>query len=90
MLQGGLVKAAFFVRHRLRDNESMQQAITRSPDIMHGTPVFRGTRVPVQTLFDYLEGGETLEDFLNGFPTVPRELAIQALEEAKQLLLARL
>jgi uncharacterized protein (DUF433 family) len=68
----------------------MQQAITRSPDIMHGTPVFRGTRVPVQTLFDYLEGGETLEDFLNGFPTVPRELAIQALEEAKQLLLARL
>lgn len=68
----------------------MQQAITRHPDIMHGVPVFRGTRVPVQTLFDYLEGGETLEDFLEGFPTVPRELALQALEEAKQLLLARL
>jgi uncharacterized protein (DUF433 family) len=67
----------------------MQQAITRHPDIMHGTPVFRGTRVPVQTLLDYLEGGETLEDFLSGFPTVPRELALQALEEAKQLLLAR-
>jgi uncharacterized protein (DUF433 family) len=67
----------------------MQQAITRHPDIMHGVPVFRGTRVPVQTLFDYLEGGETLEDFLAGFPTVPRELALQALEEAKQLLLAR-
>jgi uncharacterized protein (DUF433 family) len=61
----------------------MQQAITRHPDIMHGVPVFRGTRV--QTLFDYLEGGETLEDFLAGFPTVPRELALQALEEAKKL-----
>jgi uncharacterized protein (DUF433 family) len=56
---------------------------------MHGTPVFRGTRVPVQTLFDYLEGGETLDDFLDGFPTVSRELAIQALEEAKHLLLTR-
>ena len=56
---------------------------------MHGVPVFRGTRVPVQTLFDYLEGGETLENFLEGFPTVSRALALQALEEAKQLLLAR-
>ncbi len=67
----------------------MAQAITRDSEIMHGTPVFRGTRVPVQTLFDYLEGGETLEDFLEGFPTVSRELALQALEEAKQLLLSR-
>ena len=57
---------------------------------MHGTPVFRGTRVPVQTLFEYIEGGETIEDFLEGFPTVSRELAIQALEEAKHLLLSRL
>ncbi len=56
---------------------------------MHGVPVFRGTRVPVQTLFDYLEGGETLEEFLEGFPTVSRSLALAALEEAKQLLLAR-
>lgn len=56
---------------------------------MHGVPVFRGTRVPVQTLFEYLEGGDTLEDFLAGFPTVSRDLALQALEEAKQLLLAR-
>jgi uncharacterized protein (DUF433 family) len=56
---------------------------------MHGTPVLGGTRVPVQTLFEYLEGGETLEDFLQGFPTVSRALAIQALEEAKQLLLER-
>jgi len=67
----------------------MAQAITRDPEIMHGTPVFRGTRVPVQTLFDYLEGGSTLEDFLEGFPTVSRELALQTLEEAKHLLLAR-
>jgi len=67
----------------------MPQAITRDPEIMHGTPVFRGTRVPVQTLFDYLEGGETLEAFLEGFPTISRELALQALEEAKQLLLSR-
>jgi uncharacterized protein (DUF433 family) len=66
----------------------MVHAITRDPETMHGVPVFRGTRVPVQTLFDYLEGGDTLEDFLTGFPTVPRTLAGEALEEAKLLLLA--
>jgi len=66
----------------------MTQAIVRDPEIMHGVSVFRGTRVPVQTLFDYLEGGETIEEFLQGFPTVSRDLALQALEEAKQLLLA--
>ena len=66
----------------------MTPAIVRDPEIMHGVPVFRGTRVPVQTLFDYLEGGETIEEFLQGFPTVSRDLALQALEEAKQLLLA--
>lgn len=68
----------------------MAEAVIRDPEILHGTPVFRGTRVPAQTLFDYLEGGETLEDFLAGFPTVSRALAIQALEEAKVLLLARI
>jgi uncharacterized protein (DUF433 family) len=67
----------------------MAQAIIRDPEIMHGTPIFRGTRVPVQTLFDYLEGGDSLDEFLEGFPTVSRELALQALEEAKQLLRAR-
>jgi uncharacterized protein (DUF433 family) len=56
---------------------------------MHGIPVFRGTRVLVATLFDYLEGGDTLEDFLEGFPTVSRTLALEALEEAKRLLLTR-
>ncbi len=64
----------------------MAQAITREPDTMHGVPVFRGTRVPVQTLFDYLEGGDSLEEFLEGFPTVPRALALDALEEARLLL----
>jgi uncharacterized protein (DUF433 family) len=63
--------------------------IVRNPEVLGGTPVFRGTRVPIQTLFDYLEGGETLEDFLEGFPTVTRDAALAALEEAKQLLLTR-
>jgi uncharacterized protein (DUF433 family) len=63
--------------------------IIRNPDILGGTAVFRGTRVPIRALFDYLEGGETLEVFLEGFPTVSREAAVAALEEAKELLLAR-
>ena len=62
--------------------------ITKNPDILGGTPVFRGTRVPIQTLFDYLEGGETLEDFLEGFHAVTGEAAIFALNEAKTLLFA--
>lgn len=69
-------------------NRAME-VIVKNRDILGGTPVFRGTRVPVQVLFDYLEGGETLEDFLEGFPTVSRESAVAALEEAKQLLLSR-
>jgi uncharacterized protein (DUF433 family) len=73
----------------LRDNEEVTRAIAKDPETMHGLPVFRGTRVPVQTLFEYLSGGDTLEDFLEGFPTVSRALAVEALEEAKQLLLAR-
>lgn len=68
---------------------SGMNVILRDKDILGGTPVFRGTRVPVQNLFDYLEGGETLEDFLEGFPTVTREVALAALEGAKDLLLAR-
>jgi uncharacterized protein (DUF433 family) len=64
-------------------------AISVDPETMHGLPVFRGTRVPVQTLFEYLEGGDTLEDFLEGFPTVSRTLAVEALEEARRLLLGR-
>jgi uncharacterized protein (DUF433 family) len=67
----------------------MQDAITRDAEVMHGTPVFRGTRVPVETLFEYLEHGDSLDDFLEGFPTVSRELAIQVLEESKELRLGR-
>ncbi len=58
--------------------------ITSSPEIMGGTPVFVGTRVPVQTLIDYLKGGETIQDFLEGFPTVTREQVIAFLEEAEE------
>lgn len=57
--------------------------ITSSPEITGGTPVFDGTRVPVQTLLDYIEAGETIEDFLDGFPSVRREQVIAFLEESK-------
>ncbi len=67
----------------------MDQPITCDPDVMHGTPVFRGTRVPVKTLFEYSESGDSLDDFLEGFPSVRREVAIQVLEEAKELRLAK-
>jgi uncharacterized protein (DUF433 family) len=56
--------------------------ISVSPEIMGGTPVFAGTRVPVQTLLDYLKAGESIDDFLDGFPTVAREQVITLLEEA--------
>lgn len=62
--------------------------ITSSPDILGGTPVFAGTRVPVQTLIDYLEGGESIDAFLEGFPTVKREQVIAFLEEAKARVVA--
>jgi uncharacterized protein (DUF433 family) len=57
------------------------------PEIMGGTPVFTGTRVPVQNLVDYLEGGESIDDFLVGFPTVKREQVISFIEAAKEKLL---
>jgi len=58
------------------------------PDILGGTPVFVGTRVPIQSLFDYLEGGETLDEFLRQFPSVKRDQAIAALDLARVTLLA--
>jgi len=65
----------------------MKQAVVcRDPDVMGGTPVFCGTRVPVQTLLDYLEGGESIDQFLAGFPSVTREQVIAFLEEAKDRL----
>lgn len=63
--------------------------ITTDPDRVGGTPVFAGTRVPVQTLMDYLEGGDSLDDFLMDFPSVTREHAIAVLEVAKSALLAK-
>jgi uncharacterized protein (DUF433 family) len=63
--------------------------ISSSPDVLGGTPVFTDTRVPVQTLIEYLEGGETIDDFLQGFPTVSREQVIAFLEEAKTRMLAK-
>jgi uncharacterized protein (DUF433 family) len=61
--------------------------ISVSPDVMGGTPVFAGTRVPIETLFDYLKAGESVDDFLEGFPTVTREQIVELLEEVgKQLI----
>jgi len=61
-------------------------AINIDPETMGGTPVFTGTRVPIQSLFDYIETGKTLDEFLENFPTVRKEYAIQVLEMAKKTL----
>jgi uncharacterized protein (DUF433 family) len=63
---------------------STNNVITRDPDVLGGTPVFRGTRVPFQALLDYLEGGQTLDEFLDDFPTVTRENAAYALDHIKK------
>lgn len=63
-----------------------ESVIVRDPEILGGTPCFRGTRVPVDSLIDYLEAGDSLNEFLENFPSVSREAAIAALEEAKALL----
>jgi uncharacterized protein (DUF433 family) len=67
-----------------------KQVIVSEPDVMSGTPCFRGTRVPFKNLIDYLEGGHSLGEFLRQFPTVTQEMAVQALEEAKESLFARI
>ena len=56
--------------------------VTRSPEILGGTPVFTGTRVPIQTLLDYLKAGETIDDFLDGFPTVGRDQVLAFIDDA--------
>jgi uncharacterized protein (DUF433 family) len=66
-----------------------EPVVTSSPDILSGTPVFAGTRVPVHTLIEYLEGGETIDDFLAGFPTVRREQVVAFLEEATARMIAK-
>ena len=68
---------------------NLQSVIIQDPEILSCEPVFRGTRVPFQTLLDYLEAGDTLDEFLEQYPGVSREQAIAALEEAKALMLAR-
>ena len=64
----------------------MDKVIDRRPDILGGTPVFSGTRVPVRILIEHLEAGDRLDDFLDSFPTVSRSQAIEVLERAKALL----
>jgi uncharacterized protein (DUF433 family) len=68
----------------------MQNAVIRNSEIMGGEPVFRGSRVPFKILLEYLEGGDTLDEFLEQYPSVSRELAIAALEEARSSLFSQL
>ena len=63
-----------------------EPVVSRNPEVMGGTPVFAGTRVPVQTLLDYFEAGESIDDFLQGFPGVTREQVVAFLEQAKDRL----
>jgi uncharacterized protein (DUF433 family) len=74
----------------LSEIQGVSQSVVKiDPEIMSGTPCFAGTRVPIQNLIDYLEGGDSIEDFLEGFPTVSREQVIAFLEEAKDRMLAQ-
>lgn len=66
----------------------LDQIVHRDPDILSGTPVFLGTRVPIRSLFDYLEGGDTLDEFLRQFPSVRREQAISLFDLARDSVLA--
>lgn len=68
----------------------MSGVIIKDQYILGGEPVFRGTRVPFKALIDYLEGGDTLDQFLEQYPSVSRELAVTAIEEARQSLVAQL
>jgi uncharacterized protein (DUF433 family) len=68
----------------------MQNVIIRDQNILGGEPVFRGTRVPFKVLIEYLEGGETLDQFVDQYPSVSRELAIAAIEEARSSLVSQL
>jgi uncharacterized protein (DUF433 family) len=67
---------------------TIESIVHSDPDILGGTPVFIGTRVPVQSLLDYLEAGESLNDFLTDFPSVRREQAVAAVQLAKQILVS--
>jgi uncharacterized protein (DUF433 family) len=90
---GNLVSAkpgSRLITAEIKKMVSSKDVIIRDPDVLGGTPVFRGTRVPFQSLLDYLEGGQTLGEFLEDFPTVTREAAVRALEHAKALVVGQL
>ena len=70
--------------------ETAQTVVKIDPEIMSGTPSFAGTRVPIQTLIDYIEGGDSIEEFLDGFPTVSREQVNAFLEQGRDLIVAGL
>ncbi len=69
---------------------AVKPIIVVDPEVMNGTPCFRGTRVPFKNLMDYLEGGHSLGEFVEQFPTITRQMAVQALQEAKESLLAKI
>lgn len=68
--------------------DRLTEVVHSSPDLMSGTPVFKGTRVPIQTLIDHLEAGDSLDAFLSDFPSVTRQQAVEVIELAKDALLA--
>jgi len=75
-----------YTRKVMKENISIKSSVVHSdPGILGGTPVFVGTRVPVKSLFDHLEAGDSLDDFLEGFPSVSREQAVAALEMAREM-----
>jgi uncharacterized protein (DUF433 family) len=74
----------------MQPSDNASNIIVKDEDILGGTPVFRGTRVPFQALLDYLEGGQTLDEFLDDFPTVSKDAAVAALEFSKSLLVRQL
>ena len=69
---------------------ALSDLIIKDPDVLGGTPIFRGTRVPFQNLLDYLAAGQTIDEFLDDFPTVTRQSALEALEHAKALVISQL
>ena len=88
MPDGSNCKVVIPTKVRLIADMKKSSVVKIDPEIMSGTPCFAGTRVPARTLIDYLEGGDSLDDFLEDFPTVTREQAIALLEEASELMLA--
>ena len=70
-----------------KTTRAVERLVTCDNEVMSGTPVFKNTRVPIKNLIDYLEGGETLDEFLEDFPSVSRDQAVKALELAKEMLL---